>query len=355
MADADGRDVDTTFQQKKNSLLGELSGRMQPSQGYKDRRDDDMVDNSFPPPPPVFQTYAAQLSGKDEEDDLPPPPLSTQTGQCFSCSEEVESGGCTALGRTYHQECFRCFNCKTVIDGKFFTEEDQPFCGNCSKNEDKICDICNRSIDGDCLTSNGKSFHSNCMKCAVCGDSLKGTYFTSMGKLICEKDYKETQKTCSDCKEAISGPYYTLDNDKVVCEKDYKKSLGNCGRCGLIVEGQILKVSGGFFHPDCFTCVVCKKSLVEVPFTKGDDGEVYCSEDYKRRHAATCSACSEHIVPKKGETSAPRLRALDKDFHPECFKCEDCSLVLDSRVSGAECYPVDNRPFCAKCSRNRQT
>ena len=55
MADADGRDVDTNFQvtfdkkcvqvcqtdhfqQKKNSLLGELSGRMQPSQGYKDRR-----------------------------------------------------------------------------------------------------------------------------------------------------------------------------------------------------------------------------------------------------------------------------------------------------------------------------
>jgi formylmethanofuran dehydrogenase subunit E len=58
-----------------------------------------------------------------------------------------------------------------------------------------------------------------------------------MDKLICEKDYKvcsfvidayfvvffqETQKTCSDCGEAISGSYYTLDNEKVVCEKDYK-------------------------------------------------------------------------------------------------------------------------------------
>ena len=84
---------------------------------------------------------------------------------------------------------------------------------------------------------------------------------------------------------------------------------------------------------------------------------------------------SEPIVPKKGETSAAMLRALDRDFHPECFKCEvgisdysdfpmfviiivfmqDCGLVLDSRVSGSECYPVDNKPLCAKCSKNRQT
>ena len=33
---------------------------------------------------------------------------------------------------------------------------------------------------------------------------------------------QETEKTCSDCGEAISGSYYTLDSEKVVCEKDYK-------------------------------------------------------------------------------------------------------------------------------------
>jgi hypothetical protein len=32
--------------------------------------------------------------------------------------------------------------------------------------------------------------------------------------------------------------------------------LGNCERCGKVVKGKILKVSGGFYHPDCFTCVV---------------------------------------------------------------------------------------------------
>jgi len=337
---------------EKRSVLGELSGRMRQAglNSYKDRRDDE----EFPPPPPVFQTYAAQLSGKGDEDDLPPPPTPLQSGQCYGCSEEVQSGGCTANGRTFHKECFKCSNCKKMLEEKFFTAEAEPLCENCYKVEDKTCDVCSRAIAGDCLMSKGKHFHQDCMKCSVCGEVLSGTYFTAMDKLICEKDYKETAKSCSDCGCEISGAYYTLDNEKVVCEADYKKMLGNCERCGKIVEGKILKVSGGFYHPDCFSCVVCKESLVGVPFSLDDDKLVYCSEDYKKKHAAQCSACRQPIVPAKGETSAPRLRALGRDFHPECFKCEDCGLVLDSRISGSECYPVDNKPLCAACCRKRQ-
>eukprot|EP00090_Calanus_glacialis_P039535 TRINITY_DN6882_c0_g1_i4.p1 TRINITY_DN6882_c0_g1~~TRINITY_DN6882_c0_g1_i4.p1 ORF type:complete len:478 (-),score=147.06 TRINITY_DN6882_c0_g1_i4:159-1592(-) len=274
--------------------------------------------------------------------------------QCYGCSEEVQSGGCTANGRTFHKECFKCSNCKKMLEEKFFTAEDEPLCENCYKVDDKTCDICSKAIAGDCLMSKGKHFHQDCMKCSVCGEVLSGTYFTAMDKLICEKDYRETEKSCSDCGCVISGPYYTLDNEKVVCETDYKKMLGNCERCREVVEGKILKVSGGFYHPDCFTCVVCKESLVGVPFSLDDDKLAYCSEDYKKKHAVQCSACSQPIVPKRGETSAARLRALGRDFHPECFKCEDCGLVLDSRISGSECYPVDNKPLCAACSRNRQ-
>ena len=30
----------------------------------------------------------------------------------------------------------------------------------------------------------------------------------------------------------------------------------------------------------------------------------------------------QSILPKRGETAASRLRALGRDFHPECFNCE---------------------------------
>ena len=41
-----------------------------------------------------------------------------------------------------------------------------------------------------------------------------------------------------------------------------------------------------------------------------------------RKFASSCSVCKLPILPKRGETVAARLRALGRDFHPECFKCE---------------------------------
>jgi len=338
---------------EKSSVLGELSCRMRQSgtESYKNRRDDE----EFPPPPPVFESFGSQLQEKDDIDDLPPPPTPLQSGECCICCEIVESGGCSANGKTYHQQCFKCNNCSNILQDKFFTADDQTLCELCYKVENKICDMCDKTIEGDCLMSKGKHFHEECMKCSVCGEGLRGTYFTYMDKLICEKDYQETQQSCSECGTLITGPYYTLDDGKVVCEEDYRKLLGNCERCGKVVEGKILKVSEGFYHPDCFTCVVCKMNLVGVAFSRDDDKKVYCSDDYMKKHAVLCSACSEHIVPKKGETTAARIRALGRDFHPECFKCEDCGLVLDSRKPGSECYPVNNTPLCIECSKNRQT
>ena len=35
-----------------------------------------------------------------------------------------------------------------------------------------------------------------------------------------------------------------------------------------------------------------------------------------------CFCFRQPILPKQGETAAARLRALGRDFHPECFKCE---------------------------------
>jgi len=118
---------------------------------------------------------------------------------------------------------------------------------------------------------------------------------------------------------------------------------------------RIMKVSGSLFHPDCFTCTVCQKSMVGVPFSLDDDKKIYCAEDYQRKHASICSACSQPILPRAGETSAPRLRAMGRDFHPACFKCQDCSLVLDSRIPGCECYPLGDTPLCGDCNRKRQS
>ena len=54
------------------------------------------------------------------------------------------------------------------------------------------CTVCGQPIKGDAVESNNKSFHPECMKCYVCGDSLGrlGPFFTFQDKPICERDYK---------------------------------------------------------------------------------------------------------------------------------------------------------------------
>ena len=52
------------------------------------------------------------------------------------------------------------------------------------------CGICKEPVEGDCLTSNGQNFHSECMNCSDCGIPLRGRYYSFKDQFICEKDYK---------------------------------------------------------------------------------------------------------------------------------------------------------------------
>jgi len=342
-SDVNGRKVSQEFDGRKTS--NELNGRKMSQEVSSGRKMSQEIGSG--------RKMSQELNGMEGTEVMAV--LNAPAKSCFACRKPVlPEDGCSALGRSYHQTCFCCSGCGLQLERKFFTQDDLPVCEDCYKEPVEDCGKCGEKITGDCLLSGNVHYHHHCMKCAVCGEGLRGTYFTYMDQLICEKDYRETQKQCSECGDMITGTYYTLDNDKIVCEADYRKQLGNCQKCGLVVEGRIMKVSGTLYHPDCFTCSVCQKSMVGVPFSLGEDKQIYCAEDYQKKHAAQCSACGEAILPKAGESSAPRLRALGKDFHPLCFKCQDCSLVLDSRVPGSECYPLGQVPLCGKCHRGRQ-
>ena len=45
-------------------------------------------------------------------------------------------------------------------------------------------------------------------------------------------------------------------------------------------------------------------------------------DDYAKKKAFKCSYCKKPIVPKDGQNTAPRLRAMGRDFHPDGLKCE---------------------------------
>jgi len=278
---------------------------------------------------------------------------------CASCLKPLLDDGFFALGQLFHKACFRCKFCSKKLGQKFLVKNSSACCCACYKEAKEVCTGCGDTISDDYISCDDKMFHPRCMKCQVCGEQVKDKYLTYNDLPICLKDFKRLGHVCSVCNEAIMDSVCMLDG-VAMCEKDYQEMMGTwpCSSCGKDISPQgygALKVGNVRFHQRCLECRVCHKNLEGKAVTLDKENRVYCTEDYNRHFGNMCATCKKAIVPKKGQTKAPRIRALGKDFHVACFKCEDCGLVLDTGVKGKECWPVRSHTLCYGCYRRRQS
>lgn len=199
------------------------------------------------------------------------------------------------------------------------------------------------------------------MICDECQTEISGTYFKQGERNICEKDYEaKYRKKCSKCEKSITGSYYNAKDNKFVCAECYKNDLGgsmDCRKCGKEVSGgELVRALDGLFHPDCFRCFKCNLNLSDksVSFIPDEKKNIYCKDCYHKTFSPKCSGCEELIIPKPGEKNVSKLTALKKDWHPECFKCAECS-VLFSGPDGQKCYPLEEVPLCMDCHKAKFT
>ena len=80
--------------------------------------------------------------------------------------------------------------------------------------------------------------------------------------------------------------------------------------------------------------------------------QIHCIEDFHKRFAPKCSVCRHPIMPRAAGEEAVRVVALDRSFHVECYKCEDCGALL-SNEEDAGCYPLDDHVLCKNCNTKR--
>jgi hypothetical protein len=88
---------------------------------------------------------------------------------------------------------------------------------------------------------------------------------------------------CEQCQKPLENKQVVVMDGKPYCEQDYESLFRtNCASCGKPVGAQVLEIEGDAgkvsYHPTCFRCATCNKSLKGIPFfLKGK--EVYCEKD----------------------------------------------------------------------------
>ncbi|XP_058700317.1 lipoma-preferred partner [Poecile atricapillus] len=186
-------------------------------------------------------------------------------------------------------------------------------------------------------------------RCARCGENVvgEGTGCTAMDQVFHVECF-----TCITCKSKLRGqPFYAVEK-KAYCEPCYIKTLEQCSVCAKPIMERILRATGKAYHPHCFTCVMCHRSLDGIPFTVDAGGNIHCIEDFHKKFAPRCSVCKEPIMPAPGQEETVRIVALDRDFHVQCYRCEDCGGLL-SEGDNQGCYPLDGHILCKTCNSAR--
>ncbi|XP_074132389.1 actin-binding LIM protein 2 isoform X5 [Sminthopsis crassicaudata] len=166
--------------------------------------------------------------------------------RCFSCDQFIEGEVVSALGKTYHPDCFVCAVCRLPFppgDRVTFNGK-ECICQKCSLPPStsgssyllqglRNCGGCGAEIkNGQSLVALDKHWHLGCFKCKTCGKQLNAEYISKDGV-----------------------PY---------CEADYHTKFGiRCDSCGKYITGRVLEAGEKHYHPSCALCVRCSQMFAE--------------------------------------------------------------------------------------------
>ncbi|XP_075071725.1 actin-binding LIM protein 1 isoform X14 [Mixophyes fleayi] len=252
--------------------------------------------------------------------------------RCSGCGEFVEGEVVTALGKTYHPNCFVCTVCKHPFppgDRVTFNGRDC-LCQSCAVqpmspgpkelSTSSSCAGCGRDIkNGQALLALDKQWHLGCFKCKACGKVLTGEYISKDGSPYCEKDYQVLFGVkCEACHEFITGKVLEAG------DKHYHPSCARCSRCHqMFTEGEEMYLQGStVWHPDCKQSTKAEEKLRP---TRSSSESVFSRPGSSIPGSpghTICAKVNDEILDYKDLAAIPKVKAIYDIERPDLITYE---------------------------------
>ena len=117
--------------------------------------------------------------------------------KCTSCGFLITENRYVHIdNKNYHPDCFRCSECLKELDGKFASLDDKIFCIDCSDSKghvklEELCAKCCTPLEGNIINALGKHFHESCFRCHHCLSTFpKDEFMNYGGKPLCDACYE---------------------------------------------------------------------------------------------------------------------------------------------------------------------
>ncbi|KAI4861643.1 hypothetical protein F4820DRAFT_55540 [Hypoxylon rubiginosum] len=118
------------------------------------------------------------------------------------------------------------------------------------------------------------------------------------------------------------------------------RSRGNCKACKKLITGKSISSADGRltgrYHKACFVCTTCQEPFSSSTFYVLND-QPYCEQHYHKLNGSLCGSCNRGIEGQYLEDES------SKKYHPGCFRCGDCGVVLRDGY-----FDVDGKAYCER-------
>ncbi|CAO3597185.1 unnamed protein product [Absidia cylindrospora] len=170
-------------------------------------------------------TYAISVTVTEEQQPLQPALTSTISSlYCDTCRQPLVGELVRALEGTFHLHCFKCLDCHEPVASMFFPIEtsdgsQKPLCEHDYFRRLKlVCDQCGDALKGSYITAVGKKFHLEHFCCNNCGDVFgpEDSYYEHNNNVYCYFHYSvKFAIKCTGCDTAILKQFVELNRNNV--------------------------------------------------------------------------------------------------------------------------------------------